>query len=418
MTKKKILVMVNEDFEYPSGLENVSCDFMERLLLFAVNVQKDISILANASVTEQLLQEREDYIQEQINKIKKIEQQKNIELVHKFNEQRERVVMLEHDRDIYDSIVRDKNKMIEQMQSMIDGKLDNLITSFSNLKLPSSNSSLVARGDFGERNVETMIQLMFPSCEIIDVSSKSEHGDLRMIIESKTLFIEVKNKNKTTKDDILKFERDIRSCFSECEAFLFVTSSSTIPSIGECHFTVIEGKPVLYLSQIFDYPTIMKFGISTLCSVIDVFQLVNNIDTNEHQSIENLYNDLNTVLRHSYNHIELFRSITKTLQNTINTLQKECDTINEQIVLSLHDLERVVQLNASKCTINVNNKISSKLSDPYFDVLYTIKQKYVKISHKELLQKAVDEGQLNIGVDRLSKLWPKYKFDKFYKSWT
>ena len=182
---------------------------------------------------KQLLEERNEFIDSVLTKSNSTVTQRTTEEMERLRyevhtksillEQTHQAHIQENSRvqQLYETSLNDKNTMITTLGT----KIDTICSIIESLK--SSNS---AKGSFGENCVRSTLQTLFPSAEINDVSHIPHNGDLMMFYDNMTLMIEIKTKTYTTKEDLLKFEKDIETHKNECNAALFVTSSCGIPN--------------------------------------------------------------------------------------------------------------------------------------------------------------------------------------------
>ena len=167
-------------------------------------------------------------------------------------------------QQLYKTSLNDKNTMITTLST----KIDSIYSIIESLK-----SSNAAKGSFGENCIRSMLQTFFPSAEINDVSHIPHSGDLMMLYNNTTIMIEIKTKSYTTKEDLLKFEKDVEMHTNECNAALFVTSSCGIPNKGDFALEFMHDIPVIYVSQILDCSYNLKICTQALCSIV---QLLHN----------------------------------------------------------------------------------------------------------------------------------------------
>ena len=224
---------------------------------------------------KQLLDERNEFVDTVLSKsISTVPQKTTEEIERLHHEINTKTVLLEQThqahiqensrvQQLYEISLNDKNTMLTSLST----KIDSICSIIESLK-----SSTSAKGSFGENCIHSMLQTFFPSAEINDVSHIPHNGDLMMFYNNATIMIEIKTKTYTTKDDLLKFEKDIETHKNECNAALFFISSCGRPNKSEFALEFINDTPVIHIAQIFDPSYNLKICTQALCSIVQLLQ--------------------------------------------------------------------------------------------------------------------------------------------------
>lgn len=102
------------------------------------------------------------------------------------------------------------------------------------------------KGAMGEAVVRNLLREGYTNANIIDVSSQGRQGDIRFECDDLNMLVEVKKKKEVTKEDIAKFERDIRNSKNINCAMFVSLNDVCIPNKGDFHIEFM-GLPILYL---------------------------------------------------------------------------------------------------------------------------------------------------------------------------
>ena len=123
------------------------------------------------------------------------------------------------------------------------------------------------KGQVGENWVFNNLLKIFPTYEVIDSHAKGHKGDFIIKGENLICMLESKNYSKNvTKREITKFYKDIDSNDEyNCAVLLSITSG--VCNKNDFCFEFRNGKPVLFLHNVFDNPQNIKIAI-------DVFKLI------------------------------------------------------------------------------------------------------------------------------------------------
>jgi hypothetical protein len=206
--------------------------------------------------------------------------------------------------ELYTLNLKDKDTTLNNIQV----RIDEMMSIFKNI-----NSSNTSKGKFGENCVNYIIQQYFPHAEIQDVSKIPHSGDTVIHLENTILMIEIKTKKHVTKEDIVKFEKDVLTHVDDYNGALFVTTSTGIPTKGEYCFELLNNTiPVLYITKIIDNPELLHIGIYLLLHVIPIFK---KFELSSSSSL--------TVIE------EKNKQLLSTLSSVLQTIHLTCDVIKQ-----------------------------------------------------------------------------------------
>ena len=122
------------------------------------------------------------------------------------------------------------------------------------------------KGQLGEQSIQDYIEKNFTDCEIENTAKTTAAGDLKLSIESLNILLESKNKVNITKDDLKKFERDVRETNSNAGIFICI-KDITIPCRGAMNFEIIDNRPLVYMTNFENMPEILKLCVQLCISL-------------------------------------------------------------------------------------------------------------------------------------------------------
>ncbi|AOM63336.1 hypothetical protein [Heterosigma akashiwo virus 01] len=406
------------------------------------------------------IQDKDDIIEKgEKENIEKINNFKNRWLAEKakiIEEEKKRIqdelkdnfqTLINHNKELYENRIKEKDRMLDMIKeqfasheavycSQIDNlrktvslceerlsKMDNdqakQLTSI-NETVMSFKSSNIAKGDFGEFRVREFLEDHFPEMEITDTSASAQCGDIHLSYDNMKFIVEVKTKQKTTKTDIDKFERDIHDN-SDFDGYIMLASSANIPTKGCYELYFYNDKPVLYISKIFDQPYIIKLGITIILRVAKRNMLINkNNDECDPQTME-MYDNIKSTLESCYNTINCMTSSNKAYAKIIDIVKTEKTKTEQYIETSRIKIEHLLIKYNDKLKMNNVVDVNRDVHDKYFEILYETKQAIIKetgrtkIVYKEILQRVAERDDIDISLDYLKKKYPKTKFDTLCK---
>lgn len=248
-----------------------------------------------------------------------------------------------------------KNQLIESYKSKDKSDFEERIRSeYIELQRSIQDLSIrktrnITKGKDGEQMVYQLISEYFPISEIIDKSYEKHSCDLSCRIDKYTLLIEVKNKETITSNDVLKFERDIKTnSTSEYDGYLFVSMKEdvSIPNIGKYHlsFTEEDNKPVLYVTNIIQEPLLLYLGITILLETCKHLHKNNNtengISSEAQQERENtICQEFKNFLRQSYMFVHSVSHGTKNIEKSVKLLEEELSRSKRETMLYINDIQ-------------------------------------------------------------------------------
>ena len=192
----------------------------------------------------------------------------------------------------------------------------------------------VLKGEQGENKLVNILNSIFPSAEIDNVSKTGHCGDVMLMRDQKGKILlenKVYSENLPTKE-VLKFQRDVQE--QNCHGLL-LSQSSGICHIENWHIEISsENNILVYLHNVHDDPDIIKQAIQLIDSLnAKLSSVFSNVEESE-KKIEIPHNVLE-MMNHEFKHLnEIIKSI-----NTLNKkYQKDTDELLRK--LSLPSLDR------------------------------------------------------------------------------
>ena len=214
------------------------------------------------------------------------------------------------------------------------------------------------KGSQSEMKLNNILQELYPSAEIIDTSNDTKKCDIMIKRNNKPIIL-LENKsyqNPVSKDEILKFSRDIE--FQNYSAIM-ISQTSNISTKENFQIDIINNNIVLYICNCNYDKDKIKLGIS----IID--HLYPMINENTNKNITTIDNDIMLLINEEY---KKFLNQRDAIKNYIN------DT-NKKLISNLYDMELP----------NLNNILLSKFTlTQDTNLTCLICKKFVGINKKSL----------------------------------
>jgi hypothetical protein len=290
----------------------------------------------------------------------------------------------------------DNNMNLEEVSKLIDGKYNNLLSNIQQTMMINLNSSeericknifelkdfeLIKQNDQekvnndlllylnkfknstikgyqGEAKLNSILQELYPSAEIIDTSNESKKCDVMLKRNNKPIIL-LENKsyqNPVSKEEIIKFCRDIEY---QNYCGIMLSQTSNISTKENFQIDIINNNVVLYVSNCNYNQDNIKLAIS----IVD--HLYPNINNNPNKNVTTINNDIMVLINEEY----------KKFLNQRDAIKMYINDTNKKLISQLYDMELP----------NLNNILLSKFTITQ-DVNLTcdICKKFVGINKKSL----------------------------------
>lgn len=260
-TRRSVINMKNQEIEmikksYEDQLKRYDC------VLESERLEQD-------SKLKSVLDERENYVNNLI-------ALKNAEVAHLLE-------FKEH-----------QSKLQEKNQLLIDNLQEQVITLTQNIE-STKPSNIVRVGQIGEETVYNYISTHFTEGILANTSKQGGQGDLHYTYKDMDVLIEVKNKDRITSDDIIKFIRDVKENTNIVGGvFVSIKQDVNIP----CHSAydiewLDDKKPIIYVNQFENLPEMLYVAIKSIIFYLDATQVISNEQSDEASSeLQNLKTEL------------------------------------------------------------------------------------------------------------------------------
>lgn len=148
------------------------------------------------------------------------------------------------------------------------------------------------KGQLGELQLETILNQIFPSSEIIKTTSVKAAGDFRINRENyDALIIETKEYDRNvTLDEVKKFIRDIEE--QKCHG-LFLSQNSGITSKQNFQIDMNKNNILIYIHNVKYDPTIIKMAIDVIDNLSEKLNLIENEDEIEYAISDDVLKEIN-----------------------------------------------------------------------------------------------------------------------------
>lgn len=133
------------------------------------------------------------------------------------------------------------------------------------------------KGQLGEIQLESVLNQIFPSSEIIKTTSVKAAGDFRINRENKSsLIIETKDYDRNvTLDEVKKFMRDIEE--QKCNG-VFLSQNSGITSKQNFQIDMVGNYILIYIHNVKYESTVIKMAIDVIDNLFEKLDIINNED--------------------------------------------------------------------------------------------------------------------------------------------
>ena len=206
----------------------------------------------------------------------------------------------------------EKNERINELNHRLRELQENL----ENLKNKYMCDN-VKKGQDGERSIEQFIECNMTDVEIEVTAKQTAAGDMILLKDNMKILCESKNKYHITKDDIVKFKRDVLN--TNCEIGIFVcTKNVNIPFKGQLFFEIYESRPLIYISNFENESMWLKMAIEIGIKIVKRLNIKNT-------DCEKQCNDL-------FEFIKTLLPLVKEQQKNIQNIQKSTKTIERMII--------------------------------------------------------------------------------------
>ena len=214
------------------------------------------------------------------------------------------------------------------------------------------------KGSQSEMKLNNILQELYPSAEIIDTSNDTKKCDIMIKRNNKPIIL-LENKsyqNPVSKDEILKFSRDIE--FQNYSAIM-ISQTSNISTKENFQIDIINNNIVLYICNC-NYD---KDKIKLAISIIDhLFPMIND---NTNKNITTIDNDIMLLINEEY----------KKFLNQRDAIKNYIHDTNKKLISNLYDMELP----------NLNNILLSKFTlTQDTNLTCLICKKFVGINKKSL----------------------------------
>ena len=263
------------------------------------------------------------------------------------------------------------NKLIELYNNNEHKNLTNINSNINSLNDKFSNyfdkifKGNTEKGNYGEHFIQNFLIDKFTNSNIIDTHKESAKGDLLFTFDNLKLLIESKNVHTIKKDDTDKFFRDIelQSSKNTINSAILISLNDTNLIYGSrhFHFEIKFNIPIIMISNVFNYPEILRFSILILNYLIKYG--FSNIDSNDQKFINIIYalNQIFDIFNYQLNHLLNDKHSLLKLQDSFN--KRETNLLNIDKLFS-NLFSKYPDLSSSKPSNPSNPSKPSKPSKP------------------------------------------------------
>ena len=298
-----------------------------------------------------------------------------------------------------------------QYEDKLTKRMDELLSVFNSIKTNS-----VSKGQFGEQFLRTFLQQQFPKAEVIDVSHVPHSGDVVLKCNDTSIMIEMKTKTCVSREDLVKFEKDIVLHQHEYDACVFLTTSAGIPNKGEFTFEFNGPVPVIYVSKFIEAPLLLNLATNVLLDLTPIFKEYrrNNRDNVE---LDHVFETLSCVVTLTTTMCEFTRQNVKSFNTLAQTALDQKKKSEEKVQWCMNEIHRLTDVYKTKLRTTTTKHTNTAAIELLFDVLYNETKPNEKYVYKTIVQAALDKkvtGQYTT-KEQIFKILPKSRFDEMCK---
>ena len=247
----------------------------------------------------EMIPKNNDTIKDQINNLHKYILDDTKQLLNSMNKEESLNIFLQNFENKYTQLIQPFYSIVNTSEERINKEInavknnlmpDTLQKELSDFFSKFKNSSY--KGQLGENQLETILNQLFPSGEIINTSSIRASCDFKIQrFEKSPIFIETKHYDRNvTLDEVKKFIRDIEE--QKCNG-VFLSQNSGITSKQNFQIDMCNNNILIYLHNVAYDPTIIKTAIDIIDHLSEKLSTIEKIDTNEFSISEESMNEIN-----------------------------------------------------------------------------------------------------------------------------
>lgn len=183
------------------------------------------------------------------------------------------------------------------------------------------------KGQLGEIQLESVLNQIFPSSEIIKTTSVKAAGDFRINRENKSsLIIETKDYDRNvTLDEVKKFMRDIEE--QKCHG-VFLSQNSGITSKQNFQIDMVGNYILIYIHNVKYESTVIKMAIDVIDNLFEKLDIINNEDDIDYSITEENLKEIKTeytnFITTKLNLIENIKESNKKMLSQIDEIKFPC----------------------------------------------------------------------------------------------
>ena len=258
------------------------------------------------------LQTQLDTLQNNINQKDKTIQELNNLMWKNINEKQNQL------RSQLENKYEDK---IKTLQDTIDNERNKLIENHKR----TQNSTLI--GQDGEIFIEGKLNMFFPTCEIESTGKQSSRGDFILKHPHNWIMIENKKYSKNVlKVEIDKFYKDMH-LNNDIASGLFCSLSSGICNRKDFQLEIVDGKPIIFLANVYD-------NLDKIKIAVDVLNTLTTVDKKILDNKEKL-DAINNIIKEFHKNQKKSRKIANDQYTKLINIFDKTDTLIKSLSLIL-----------------------------------------------------------------------------------
>ncbi len=227
---------------------------------------------------------------------------------------------------LYNIINSSEERIHKEIGSVKNGQIpENLVQELSDFFNKYKNSSYKVQ--IGEQQLETTLNKIFPSDEVLNTSALKASCDFRINRQNKeTILVETKEYDRNVSlDEVKKFIRDIES--QKCHG-IFLSQHSGITSKQNFQMDMIGKQIVIYIHNVKYDPTIIKMAIDIIDNLSEKMELFEHDDSNDftlsEENLNEIYQEYSLFVTKKLNFIEILKDTNKRLLQQIEDIKFPC----------------------------------------------------------------------------------------------
>lgn len=166
--------------------------------------------------------------------------------------------------------VKEHQDKLHENNLLLIEKLQEQVLNLTQRMDEKKSNNIVKVGQMGEESVYHYITSHFTEGILTNTSKQGGQGDLHYSYKNLDILIEVKNKDRITSDDIVKFVRDVKENSNIVGGvFVSIKPDVHIPCHSAYDIEWLDKKPIIFVNQFENLPEMLFVAIKSILFYLD-----------------------------------------------------------------------------------------------------------------------------------------------------